>query len=125
MERIKKSMFRGVTDAVLDYLKLGYNYGYRKEHLDGFYCSIDGFYSSIDVYKEDYSASDDDDSYSIGINFTYGFYDFAAMGEKNVNFTSKGTLDIYYPETFAMKTPEQVHDIVYGMTFAYMQNQDE
>lgn len=118
MERIKKSMFRGVTDAVLDYLKLGYNYGYRKEHLDGFYCSID-------VYEEDYSASDDDDSYSIGINFTYGFYDSAAMGEENVNFSSKGTLDIYYPDIFAAKTPEQIHDIVYGMTFAFMQNRDE
>ena len=59
------------------------------------------------------------------IDFTYGFYDSAAMEEENVNFSSKGTLDIYYPDTFATKTPEQVHDIVYGMTFAYMQNQDE
>ena len=117
MEMSKKSMFSGVTDAVLDYLRLGYNYGYRKEH--------DGFYCSIDIYKEDYSVSDDDDSYSIEINFTYGFYDSAAMGEENVNFSSKGTLDIYYPENFAAKTPEQVHDIVYGMTFAFMQNRDE
>ena len=116
MEGIKKSMFCGVTDAVLDYLKLAYNYGYRKEHLDGFYCSID-------TYSEDYC--DDDDNYSVGIDFTYGFYDSAAMGGENVNFSSKGTLDIYYPETFATKAPEQVHDIVYGMAFAYMQNQDE
>ena len=111
-------MFCGVTDAVLDYLKLSYNYGYREEHLDGFYCSID-------TYSEDYG--DDDDDYSIAIDFTYGFYDSAANTEedKNVNFSSKGTLDIYYPNVFAAKTPEQVHDIVYGMTFAYMQNQDE
>lgn len=117
MEDSKKVIFGGVTDAVLDYLRLGYNYGYRKEH--------DGFYCSIDVYEEDYSASDDDDSYSIRINFTYGFYDSAAIGEENVNFSSKGSLNIYYPNIFAVKTPEQIHGIVYGMTFAFMQNRDE
>ena len=120
MERNKRAMFSGVTDAVLDYLRLGYNYGYRKEH--------DGFYCSIDFYREDYSTSDGDDDcddYSIVIDFTYGFYDSAAKEEENINFSSKGSLDIYYPETFAMKAPEQIHDIVYGMTFAFMQNQDE
>ena len=120
MERNKKAIFGGVTDAVLDYLRLVYNYGYRKEH--------DGFYCSRDFYREDYSASDDIcEDYSIVIDFTYGFYDSAAMGEENqnINFSSKGNLDIYYPNIFAAKTPEQVHDIVYGMTFAFMQNQDE
>ena len=122
MEMDKKAIFSGVTDAVLDYLRLAYNYGYRKEH--------DGFYCSIDCYKEDYSLSDEDydcDDYSIVIDFTYGFYNSAANTEedKNVNFSSKGTLDIYYPDTFAAKTPQQIHDIVYGMIFAYMQNQDE
>lgn len=119
MEDSKKAIFSGVTDAVLDYLRLGYNYGYRKEH-DGFYCSINS-------YKEDYSSSDDDDcdDYSIVVDFAYGFYDSAAMGEENVNFSSKGSLDIYYPNIFAAKTPEQIHDIVYGMIFVYMQNRDE
>ena len=116
MEISKKAIFRGVNDGVLDYLKLAYNYGYREEHLDGFYCSID-------TYSEDYG--DDDDDYSIRIDFTYGFYDSAAMGEENVNFSSKGSLDIYYPNIFAAKEAEQIHDIVYGITFAYMQNQDE
>ena len=116
MEISKKAIFRGVSDGVLDYLKLAYNYGYREEHLDGFYCSID-------TYSEDYG--DDDDDYSIRIDFTYGFYDSAAMGEENVNFSSKGSLDIYYPNIFAAKEAEQIHDIVYGITFAYMQNQDE
>lgn len=122
MERNKKTIFYGVTDAVLDYLKLAYNYGYRGEHLDGFYCSID-------IYEEDYRSpdesdkSDDYDDYSIRIDFTYGFYDSAA--NSNVNFLSKGSLDIYYPTIFAAKTPEQIHYIVYGMTFAYMQSRDE
>lgn len=121
MEMSKKVIFSGVTDAVLDYLRLAYNYGYRKDHLDGFYCSID-------FYREDYSASEeDDDDYSIVIDFTYGFYDSAANTEENsnTNFSSKGSLDIYYPNIFAAKKAEQVHDIVYGMAFAYMQNQDE
>ena len=121
MEISKKAMFSGVTDAVLDYLRLGYNYGYRKEH--------NGFYCSIVLYREDYSSSDedDDDDYSIGIDFTYGFYDSAANTEENsnINFSSKGSLNIYYPNIFAAKTPEQIHDIVYGMTFVFMQNQDE
>ena len=122
MEMSKKAIFSGITDAVLDYLRLGYDFGYRKEH--------DGFYCSIDFYREDYSTSDDDDDcddYSVVIDFTYGFYDSAANTEenKNVNFSSKGSLDIYYPNIFAAKTPEQIHDIVYGMTFAFMQNQDE
>ena len=118
MEISKKAIFRGVSDGVLDYLKLAYNYGYREEHLDGFYCSID-------TYSENYG--DDDDNYSIRIDFTYGFYDSAANTEENsnINFSSKGSLDIYYPNIFAAKTPEQIHDIVYGMIFAYMQNRDE
>ena len=119
MEISKKAIFSGVTDAVLDYLRLAYNYGYRKEH--------DGFYCSIDFYREDYSSSDDDDcdDYSIVVDFTYGFYNSAATEEENINFSSKGSLDIYYPNIFAAKTPEQIHDIVYGMIFAYMQNRDE
>lgn len=122
MEISKKAIFSGVTDAVLDYLRLAYNYGYRKEH--------DGFYCSIDFYREDYSASDEDDDCddcSIVIDFTYGFYDSAANTEENqnVNFSSKGSLDIYYPNIFVAKIPEQIHDIVYGMTFAFMQNRDE
>ena len=125
MEISKKAIFHGISDGVLDYLKLAYNYGYREEHLDG-------FYYSIDTYSENYG--DDDDDYSIRIDFTYGFYDSAANTEdsaantkenSNINFSSKGSLDIYYPNIFAAKTPEQVHDIVYGMTFAYMQNRDE
>ena len=118
MEISKKEIFRGVSDGVLDYLKLAYNYGYREEHLDG-------FYYSIDTYSEDYVY--DDDNYSIRIDFTYGFYDSAANTEENsnINFSSKGSLDIYYPNIFAVKTPEQVHDIVYGMVFAYMQNRNE
>ena len=119
MEDSKKAIFSGVTDAVLDYLRLAYNYGYRKEH--------DGFYCSIDFYREDYSSSDDDDcdDYSVIIDFTYGFYDSAAMEKENINFSSKGSLDIYYPNIFAAKTHEQIHDIVYGMTLVFMQNQDE
>ena len=123
MEKSKKAIFRGVSNGVLDYLKLAYNYGYREEHLDGFYCSID-------IYEEDYSSSDesdDYDDYSIRIDFTYGFYDSAANTEENsnINFSSKGSLDIYYPNRFITKAPSEIHDIVYGMTFAYMQNRDE
>lgn len=118
MEINKKAIFSGVSDGVLDYLKLAYNYGYREEHLDGFYCLID-------TYSEDYC--DDDDNYSIRIDFPYGFYDSPADTEENsnINFSSRGSLDIYYPNIFAEKTPEQIHDIVYGMIFAYMQNRNE
>lgn len=120
MEISKKAIFSGVSDGVLDYLKLAYNYGYREEHLDG-------FYYSIDTYSENYDDDDNDDNYSIRIDFTYGFYDSAANTEENsnINFSSNGSLDIYYPNAFATKTPEQIRNIVYGMTFAFMQNQDK
>lgn len=115
MEQTKKAIFRGVIDGVLDYLKTGYAYGNRAEKLDGFYCTVE-------TYKEDYCSAENDDDYIATIDFTYGFYNPETPDD---NFSNKGGLDIYYPSIFITKTPEQIHDIVYGMTLAYMQNREE
>ena len=122
MEQTKKAIFRGVVDGVLDFLKMGYAYGSRAKNLDGFYCSVE-------TYKEDYTSSEIEDDCIVTVSFAYGFYDSEVDTEnlltRNVNFSNKGSLDIYYPNIFTTKFPDQIHDIVYGMTLAYMQNREE
>lgn len=115
MEQTKKAIFCGVVDGVLDFLKTGYAYGDRAEKLDGFYCTVE-------TYKEDYCSAENDDDYIATVEFAYGFYDSESP---NDNFSNKGSLDIYYPNIFTTKTPDQIHDIVYGMTLVYMQNREE
>lgn len=122
MEQTKKALFCGVVDGVLDFLRAGYTYGYRAEHKDGFYCSVE-------TYKEDYTSSEIEDDCIVTINFTYGFYSSEVDTEnpltRNTNFSNKGSLDIYYPNLFMTKTPDQIHDIVYGMVIAYIQDCEE
>lgn len=122
MEETKKAIFRGVVDGILDFLKMSYTYGYRAEHKDGFYCSIE-------TYKEDYTSSEIEDDCIVTVSFAYGFYDSEVDTEnpltKNANFSNKGSLDIYYPNIFTTKTPDQIHDIVYGMVIAHMQDCEE
>lgn len=120
MTKEQKVLFHGVIDGVLDYLKSGYTYGYRADHKDCFYCLID-------AYKEDYTCAEEEDDYVATINFSYGFYDAAVDEEESsdTNFAKKGELDIYCPNIFAAKTPEQIHDIVYGMILTHMQNIEE
>ena len=122
MEQTKKALFRGVIDGVLDYLMSGYTYGYRAEHKDCFYCSIE-------AYKEDYTSSEIEDDCIVTVSFAYGFYSREVDSEnpltRNTNFSNKGSLDIYYPNIFTTKTPDQIHDIVYGMIIAHMQDCEE